>query len=61
MYVNGSVELTNTDCGEASGGFIADSQVTGTIQSCSQQQWYTRNSSIGGWSGEPLETWFSPA
>ena len=33
MYVNGSVELTNTDCGEASGGFIADTQVTGTIQS----------------------------
>jgi hypothetical protein len=59
MYVNGSVELTNTDCGEASGGFISDSQITGTIQSCSQQQWYTRNSSIGSWSGNLWNMVFS--
>jgi hypothetical protein len=59
MYVNGAVELTNTDCGEASGGFIANSQVTGTIQSCSQQQWYTRNSSIGSWSGNLWNMVFS--
>jgi hypothetical protein len=59
MYVNGAVELTNTNCGEASGGFIADSQVTGTIQSCSQQQWYTRNSSIGSWSGNLWNMVFS--
>ena len=59
MYVNGSVELTNTNCGEASGGFISDSQVTGTIQSCSQQQWYTRNSSIGSWSGNLWNMVFS--
>ena len=59
MYVNGSVELTNTTCGEASGGFIADSQVTGTIQSCSQQQWYTRNSSIGSWAGNLWNMVFS--
>ena len=59
MYVNGAVELTNTNCGEASGGFIADSQITGTIQSCSQQQWYTRNSSIGSWSGNLWNMVFS--
>jgi fibronectin type 3 domain-containing protein len=59
MYVNGSLELTNTSCGEASGGFISDSQVTGTIQSCSQQQWYTRNSSIGSWSGNLWNMVFS--
>jgi fibronectin type 3 domain-containing protein len=59
MYVNGSVELTNTNCGEASGGFISDSQITGTIQSCSQQQWYTRNSSIGSWSGNLWNMVFS--
>jgi fibronectin type 3 domain-containing protein len=59
MYVNGSLELTNTNCGEASGGFISDSQITGTIQSCSQQQWYTRNSSIGGWSGNLWNMVFS--
>ena len=59
MYVNGAVELTNTNCGEASGGFISDSQITGTIQSCSQQQWYTRNSSIGSWSGNLWNMVFS--
>lgn len=51
MYVNGAMELTNTYCGEASGGFISDTVVTGQINSCSQQQWYTRNSSIGSWTG----------
>ena len=35
--------------GYASGGFIADSK-TGFIISAGQQQFYTRNSDIGGWS-----------
>jgi hypothetical protein len=51
MYVNGPLELTNTNCGEASGGFISDSQITGQVNPCSQQQWYSRNSSFGSWSG----------
>ena len=51
MYVNGPLQLTNTNCGEASGGFIADSVVTGNVNPCSQQQWYTRNSTLGSWSG----------
>ncbi len=34
----------------ASGGFIADSAVAGTIVNGSQQQWLTRNSAVGGWS-----------
>ncbi len=34
----------------ASGGFLADSKVTATIVSGSQQQFFTRNSNIGGWS-----------
>ena len=59
MYVNGSMELTNTNCGEASGGFISDTEVTGNIASCSQQQWYTRNSSIGSWSGNLWNMVFS--
>jgi hypothetical protein len=50
MYVNGAMELTNTNCGFASGGFTSDTVVTGNVNSCSQQQWYTRNSSIGSWS-----------
>jgi len=48
---SGGLELTNTNCGEASGGFIADSEITGTVNACSQQQWYTRNSSIGKFEG----------
>lgn len=33
----------------ASGGFIADSQLDGSVINGSQQQWFTRNSVIGGW------------
>jgi hypothetical protein len=51
MQINGSLELTDSYCGNASGGFISDIVVTGTVNPCSQQQWYTRNSSLGGWSG----------
>jgi fibronectin type 3 domain-containing protein len=51
MVVDGPLQLTNTNCGEASGGFIADTVVTGNVNPCSQQQWYTRNSSLGSWSG----------
>jgi hypothetical protein len=59
MDINDSVELTNTNCGEASGGFIADSVITGNIQSCSQQQWYTRNSNFAGWTGNLWNMTFS--
>jgi len=51
MQVNGALELTDSYCGEASGGFTGDSVVTGQVNSCSQQQWYTRNSSLGSWTG----------
>ncbi len=51
IQVNGSLELTNTNCNYSSGGFIADSRVNGNVNSCSQQQWFTRNSQIGSWSG----------
>jgi len=51
MQVNGSLELTNAACNYSSGGFISDTVVTGTLNSCSQQQWFTRNSKIGSWSG----------
>src|ERR1039458_8244093 len=49
MQVNGALELTNSYCGNAAGGFLADTAVTGQVNSCSQTQWYTRNSSIGSW------------
>lgn len=40
-----------TSGNEASGGFLADSRVTGTVYSGSQQQWFTRDSELGGWEG----------
>lgn len=35
----------------ASGGYLSNSRVSGTIQTGSQQQWYTRNTEVGGWDG----------
>lgn len=51
LQINGSLELTDSYCGYASGGFISDIVVTGNVNPCSQQQWYSRNSSYGSWSG----------
>merc|ERR1719410_2536533 len=57
VVVNGDLRLSTyySDAGKdgwASGGFLADSVVTGTIYSGTQQQWFTRNTHIGkGWSG----------
>ena len=59
MYVNSAMELTNTNCGEASGGFMADTVVNGAVNACSQQQWYTRNSAIGSFSGNVWNFVFS--
>ncbi|MCU1314114.1 MAG: hypothetical protein JWM54_1871, partial [Acidobacteriaceae bacterium] len=56
---SGDLELTNASCGYASGGFISDSVVDGKIESCSQQQWYTRNSSMGSWTGSVWNMVFS--
>ena len=49
VKVNGDLNLAPSGYGWASGGYIADSQVTGTVQPYSQQQWFTRDSQIGGW------------
>ncbi|MFD8984845.1 discoidin domain-containing protein [Streptomyces sp. NPDC059564] len=50
MHVKGGLNLAPDGFGWASGGYIADSKVDGQIGNYSQQQWYTRDSSIGGWS-----------
>ncbi|WP_213451706.1 discoidin domain-containing protein [Rhizomonospora bruguierae] len=47
--VRGDLNLAPNGYGWASGGYIADSRVSGTVQPYSQQQWYTRDSQIGGW------------
>ncbi len=49
MHVKGNLALS--DGGWSSGGFIADSKVDGQIQSGSQQQFLTRNSAMGSWTG----------
>jgi hypothetical protein len=55
MFINGNLDLYqyNSGCcaGYASGGWLSDSQVTGTITSGSQQQWITRNTRINTWNG----------
>ncbi|MFE4176612.1 discoidin domain-containing protein [Streptomyces sp. NPDC056909] len=49
MHVKGGLNLAPNGYGWASGGYIADSKIDGTVGPYSQQQWYTRDSSIGGW------------
>ncbi len=51
LQINGSLQLTDSYCGNASGGFISDIVVTGNVNPCSQQQYYSRNSSFGSWTG----------
>lgn len=49
MDVHGSLKLD--DGGWSSGGFIADSKIDGQVQSGTQQQWLSRNTQWGGWTG----------
>ncbi|MFE0102505.1 coagulation factor 5/8 type domain-containing protein [Streptomyces sp. NPDC059009] len=49
MHVRGSLNLAPDGYGWASGGYIADSRVDGEVGPYSQQQWYTRDSAVGGW------------
>ena len=49
MHLRGNLALS--DGGWSSGGFIADSKIDGQIQSGSQQQFLTRTTQMGSWSG----------
>jgi F5/8 type C domain len=49
MHIKGDLNLAPTGYGWASGGYIADSKIDGQVQPYSQQQWFTRDSQIGGW------------
>ncbi|MEU9093616.1 discoidin domain-containing protein [Streptomyces sp. NPDC048428] len=49
MHVKGGLNLAPNGYGWASGGYIADSKIDGQVAPYSQQQWYTRDSSIGSW------------
>ena len=48
--VRGNLTLHQSG-GWSSGGFLADSRVTGTVNSGSQQQWISRNDEWNTWSG----------
>ncbi|ANN20000.1 coagulation factor 5/8 type domain-containing protein [Amycolatopsis orientalis] len=49
MHVRGNLQLD--DGGWSSGGWMSDSKVDGQVRSGSQQQWISRNSQFGGWTG----------
>ena len=49
MHIKGNLVLD--DGGWSSGGFISDSKIDGTIKSGSQQQYFLRNTNMGGWNG----------
>ncbi|GIF95917.1 discoidin domain-containing protein [Catellatospora citrea] len=49
MDIHGDLNLAPNGYGWASGGYIADSRVSGAVGPYSQQQWYTRDSQIGSW------------
>ena len=50
MHVRGNLVL-HQNHGWASGGWISDAVIDGNVDSGSQQQWISRNSEWGGWTG----------
>jgi hypothetical protein len=59
MHVKGGLNLAPSGYGWASGGYIADSKIDGMVGPYSQQQWYTRDSSVGGWTNGVWNMTFS--
>jgi hypothetical protein len=51
MNIQGNLQLDPRNHGWSSGGYLADTRVSGQVTSGSQQQYMTRNSAIGSWSG----------
>ncbi|HEU4321838.1 MAG TPA: coagulation factor 5/8 type domain-containing protein [Roseiflexaceae bacterium] len=50
MHVRGNIKL-NQNNGWSSGGWFSDVLVDGNVNSASQQQWISRNSQWGSWTG----------
>ncbi|WP_049576128.1 discoidin domain-containing protein [Nonomuraea sp. SBT364] len=59
MHIKGALNLAPSGYGWASGGYIADSKIDGQVGPYSQQQWYTRDSSVGGWTNGVWNMTFS--
>src|SRR6266566_2532400 len=57
--VHGGLNLFPASYGYASGGYIADTKVSGQASSVSQQQWYSRDSNLGSWAGSVWNMVFS--
>ncbi|HEX3648552.1 MAG TPA: discoidin domain-containing protein, partial [Pseudonocardiaceae bacterium] len=49
--IRGNLKLDPTGDGFSSGGFLADSRISGQVASGSQQQWLSRNDTWGSWAG----------
>ncbi|WP_258724091.1 discoidin domain-containing protein [Cellulomonas sp. NS3] len=59
MNVLGGLDLFPASYGWSSGGYISDTRVSGSVESASQQQWFTMNSNLGSWSGSNWNMVFS--
>ncbi|MFE7539202.1 coagulation factor 5/8 type domain-containing protein [Streptomyces platensis] len=59
MHIKGGLNLAPDGYGWASGGYIADCRIDGAVGPYSQQQWYTRDSSVGGWNNAVWNMVFS--
>ncbi|WP_327002062.1 ricin-type beta-trefoil lectin domain protein [Dactylosporangium sp. NBC_01737] len=59
MHIIGGLNLFPASYGWASGGYISDSKIDGNSESASQQQWYTKDSTLGSWSGSNWNMVFS--
>jgi hypothetical protein len=57
--VHGGLNVFPASFGYASGGYIADTKVSGLVSTISQQQWYSRDSNFGSWSGSVWNMVFS--
>ena len=64
VHILGSLRLSPSNDGQpgqgfSSGGYLADSRIDGGVATGGQQQWYTRDSNVGGWQGGGWNTVFS--
>jgi hypothetical protein len=59
VHIRGGITLFPAWWGYSSGGFIADSMIDDQVQSGPQQQWYSRDSVFGSWSGSVWNMVFS--
>jgi beta-glucanase (GH16 family) len=59
VHIKGALTLQPVSNGWSSGGYIADSAIDGQVNNGGQQQWYTRDSSVGSWSNGVWNAVFS--